>query len=166
MKRGPVGAVDLRGFRWRLLPAERRLEAEVESARLALARLQMQSCDLDQAERRRSAQQIEQQALALASARHDVFAGAQAMRYLAHLEGERIAAAAASLAMQQRVAEAREACAQRQRQLESVQLLRDAAQREHLQARLRHECREADAAWLALTQLRRCAQLRKGRESE
>ena len=166
MRRGSTEATDLRGFRWALQPAERRLEAEVESARLGLARLQHQSQELGEAERRRLVEQVEQQALALQSARRDVYAGAHAMRYLAYLEGERIAAAGAIAEMERRVVQAREACAQRQRQLESVQVLRAAAQREHTQARLRRECREADAAWLALAQLRRCADVRKGSKAK
>ena len=162
MKRGqdPTPA-DLRGFRWSLHGAERRIEAEVEGARLSLARLNQQLHALEQAEHRRIAQQTEQEGLALQHARRDVYAGAQAMRYLARLASERVAAEAVQAELRQRTTLARQACADRQRQLESVQALRLAAQREHTQARLRRECREADAAWLAAAQQRRSADLRR-----
>jgi flagellar biosynthesis chaperone FliJ len=155
---------DLRGFRWRLAGVERRLENEVEGARLALARLQQQCRVLDAAEHRRATQRCAQEALALQSARRDVLAGARAMRYLASLEAHRVAAAAARAELEQSVAAARAACAERQRQCESVQTLRLAAQREHAQAQLRREWREADGAWLAFAQVRRAGGLRRAGE--
>jgi hypothetical protein len=159
-------SVDLRAFRWTLQPAERRLDAQVETARLALARLYQQSRALEQAERRRGAQQREQEGLALQQAQRDVVAGAQAMRYLARLGAERLAADAVRAGVQQRLELARDACAERQRQLESVQALRRAAEREHTQACLRRAARDADAAWLALVELRRAAQQRQAGEAE
>ncbi|HET8748748.1 MAG TPA: hypothetical protein VFM98_24345 [Ramlibacter sp.] len=137
------------------------MDGAVENARLALARLQQQDHALQQEEGRRSTQRQEQQGHAVQSAQRDVFAGAQAARYLARLQAERVAAATVREALQQRVAAARIGCAERQRQLESVQALRETAQRDHAQAQLRREWREADAAWLALTQARRAAALRK-----
>ena len=157
--------VDLRAFRWPLEPLERRLDGAVESARLAIAGLQRQLHAFDDAARHRLAHQREQEQRALRSARHDVRAGALAVRYLASLEAARRDADAARAELEQRVAAARAACAQRQRELESVQALRRAAQREHAQQQLRRECREADAAWLALRQQRRAAAARAGGEA-
>jgi flagellar biosynthesis chaperone FliJ len=165
MTRGQVGEPkDLRGFRWNLQPVERRFDTQVETARLALARLHQQVHALEQAQVRRSVQQREQESLALQAAQRDVLAGARAMRYLARLEGERVTAEAVRAELRQRVALARRACADSQRQLESVQALRRAAQREYTQACQRRDCREADAAWLAFAELGRNAELRKARE--
>jgi len=158
-------SADLRGFRWSLLPAERRLDAQVETARLALARLHQQAQALEQAELRSGEQLREQESLALQQARRDVVAGAQATRYLVRLQAERSAAGAVRAGLQSRLELARDACAERQRQLESVQAMRRAAQREHTQACLRRDAREADAAWLALAELRRLAQQRQAREA-
>ena len=84
--------VDLRAFRWPLEPLERRLDGAVESARLAIAGLQRQLHAFDDAARHGRAHQREQEQRALRSARHDVRAGALAVRYLASLEAARCAA--------------------------------------------------------------------------
>lgn len=166
MKHPPADPrIDLRAFRWQLDPLERRLDGAVESARLAVAGLQRQLHAFDDAARRRLAHQREQEQQALQSARHDVHAGALAVRYLASLEAARRDTDAARAELEQRVAAAQAACGQRQRQLESVQALRHAAQRQHAQQQLRRECREADAAWLALRQQRRAAATRAGGEA-
>jgi hypothetical protein len=156
-------SADLRAFRWNLEPVERRLQATLESARLALARLQQQSNAQEQVGRQRVIEQREQEALALESARRDVFAAAHAVRYLASLETQRIAADARRAELAQRLAAARLACVERQRQFESAQTLRFAAQRQHALEQLRREWRQADAAWLAFTARRRCADPRQAR---
>jgi hypothetical protein len=157
----PVSAAP-RGFQWRLQPAERWFDVELEAAKLALARLQRESDLLEQAERRRAMAQQEQERLALQAAQRDVFAGAHAVRYLASLQVERIAADARRTELQQRLAAARAECVQRQRRLESVQALRATAQQEHMRAGQRRDCLEADAAWLATSQVRRAVQSRAG----
>ena len=141
--------VDMRGFRWSLEPVERSLHAALERDRLALASLQRQAQALDQAAQARLAEQREEEGRALQCALRDVRAGAQAMRYLAGLEAARRAADAQLAQVGLRMAAARLACADRQRQLESAQALRHEAQRQHALAQLRRQWKEADAAWLA-----------------
>ncbi|GAB3771664.1 hypothetical protein GCM10028796_40890 [Ramlibacter monticola] len=156
-----VPRVDLRAFRWHLEPLQRHLDGAVESARLELGALQRHLHLLDEAAQRRSAHQREQERRAARSAPDDLHARARAVRYLASLEEARLAAEASRVGLEQRVVAARAACAERQRQLESVEALRHAAQRQHAQQQLRREWSEADAAWLALMQRRRAAETRE-----
>ena len=154
-----------RTFRWPLQALERKMDAAVENARLALQALQQEARLEEQAARRRHAYHLEQEGVALRAMQRDPRAGAQALRYLASLHAARVAAEATRADLDQRLARGRTHCADLQRQLEAVQALRSAAQRLHAQGELRRECREADAAWLALTQQVRAAGARSGGEA-
>lgn len=158
--------VDLRSFRWTLAPVEHRLDGQVEGARLALARLQQQCRVVDEAEHLRAAQRGEQEARARETAGRDLRAAALETRHLARLEEQRLAAEAVRTELAQRIAAARIACAERQRQLESLQALRLDAQRAHARAQQSREARQADAAWLAMAELRRAHAARDAGETE
>ena len=147
----------LRGFRWMLQPVERKLDAAVEGARLVLAALQRQLDALQQTAQQHGKEQQAQEALALEWIRRDVHAGAHAMRHLASLEVERLRVDADRIEMEQRVATARAECIECQRRVESVQALRRSAQRQHAEASLRRQWKDADDAWLAFTQQRRAS---------
>jgi hypothetical protein len=155
-----AGAPNLRTFRWPLVALERKLDAAVENARLALHALQQEARSEEEAARRRQAYQTEQEGVACRSMQRDLRAGADAVRYLACLHATRVAAEATRADLDQRLARARADCADLQRQLEAVQALRGTAQALHAQDEARRECRQADAAWLALTQQRRAAAAR------
>lgn len=157
---------DLRAFRWQLHAQERRLEGDVQTACLEVARLQQRLALSEQGARRRRAEQRELQAQARQEAQHDLHSGARLVRYLARLEADLVAADAERGALERELLAARAACSERQRQLECVQALRSAAQRQHAQEQQRRESREADAAWLALVQQRRAATARAGRAME
>jgi hypothetical protein len=156
--------VDMRGFRWRLAALERGREHALEGARLALAHCQQQSHAAEAAAQQRRERQRAQEEVALHLAQQDVHAGARAARYLAQLEAARLAAEGSRLELEQRLLAARAACAERQRQLECLQSMRTAARRQHAQAQLSREWKEADAAALVIAQQRRAARSRPGRE--
>jgi hypothetical protein len=155
-------SLHLRNFHWPLAALERKLDAALENARLALHVSQQEAHAEEEAARQRQAHRVEQEGVALRCMQRDLRAGADAVRYLASLQAAHIAAEAKRAEVDQRVARERASCADRQRQLEAVQALRAAAHRVHAQGALRRECREADAAWLALAQQRRAAALRGG----
>jgi flagellar biosynthesis chaperone FliJ len=165
MKR-TAAAPTSRTFRWPLAPLERKMDAAVENARLALQALQQEAHSQEQAARRRQAYQREQEDVAARSIQRDPRAGADAVRYLASLHAARVAAEASRTDLEQRLAAGRAECADLQRQLEAVQALRDRAHRVHAQGEVRRECRDADAAWLALAQQRRAAAVRAAGDAD
>lgn len=155
-------APQLRGFAWPLAGLQRKMDVDLENARLALHEVQREARREEEAAHRRQAQQREQEDAARQCLQRDLRLGADAVRYLAGLQAARMAADARRGAVDQQLALQRAACAQRQRQLEAVQSLRDAAQDLHAQGDRRRACRDADAAWLALVQQRHAQALRTG----
>jgi flagellar biosynthesis chaperone FliJ len=159
----PYGA-DLRAFRWPLHPLECKLEQALESARLAAgachAREARQRGLVDEWRRHQAAQER----IASACVQGQPRLGTHVLAYLARVEQRLAHAASTADRLECQLAEAREECARRQRELASVQALRERAQHAHAQEQLRRAQKEADAAWLG--RVRRTRGHGRGAETE
>lgn len=142
-------------FRWPLRALERRREAALESARLGLAALQGEARKVDGIAARWAAHQAEQEALARDCIRRDPLAGRAALAYLGLVRAQLTGVEQVRRGIAQQVDTARAQCLERQRQLASVQALRENAQRLHGIAEHRRAAREADIAWLTREQQQR-----------
>lgn len=153
---------DLRGFRWPLRPLERKLDAELEAARLALARMQSQ----EQVARQSLGAAAEhlglQQGMASRCIQHDPRLAHEVLSYLSGLEQALSRCRSDAARVAQDLVDARVRCIERQRRLACVEALRERAEQAHLRERTRREAREADAAWLAHSQFARSAGTREG----
>lgn len=149
MKTPLPGIADLRGFRWHLEPLRRKLEADLEGARLALAALLRKESELDAIVRTLDAQFL-QDARAALGPPLEARERARALAYLARqaqvLDGRKREACE----LRSRVTAAREECLTAERRLASTEKLRGKARALFAADQLRRAAKEADIAWLAL----------------
>ncbi len=148
MKTSLPGVADLRGFRWHLEPLRRKLEADLEGARLELAALLREEGELAAAVRELDARFLQDARDALRGPL-DPQRRARALGYLTQqakaLDGHRRDACE----LRSRVTKAREACLTAERRLASTERLRAKAQALFAADQLRRTAKEADIAWLA-----------------
>jgi hypothetical protein len=139
----------VRGWRWPLRPLEWRLDAELETAKLELARLHQEERVRSAAAQQRNTvceQQQKDVSEWLVRAPH---MRSHALSHLAEVERSVREAKIEVKQAQDAVAVCRDECLRLQRQFACVQRLRETAERSHHQEQLRRDAREADASWLA-----------------
>jgi len=140
---------DLRGFRWRLEPLRRKLQADLEGARLLLAALLGEEGRLAAAIRELDARFLHD-ARDILNAPLEARGRARALAYLLQ-QGEALhAQRRQACELRSRLTEAREECLAAERRLNSVEKLRGSAQAVFAAEQLRRTAKEADLAWLAL----------------
>ena len=146
------GIVDLRRFRWPLAPLQRKMEWELEAAKVRLAKLQGEAQQAASRLERLEAARAEQSAVAarLMHAQANAPAYVRGLGYLSVL-ATRIAEAARQRQVVHEMADqARTECLACQRRLDVLVAAREGAIDHHVREALRQQAREADAAWLAL----------------
>lgn len=145
-------AVDLRGFRWRLAPVQRKLEWEREAAKARLADRLQQALRATSQVAELEATRNEQAAAAarVMRARGDAHAHAQALVYLSALASRMVEAERERQAAESQADAARAECLACQRRLDTLVAARDSALGQHVRQELQRESKEADAAWLML----------------
>lgn len=142
--------VDLRAFRWRLAPLERKLEGDLEAARATLSGMRQEEADLIR-EVEALEQNLSEQAKHAAAASEQVL---DAHRYhgrlhcLAGLVEEIAQRTATATRLRERIAVAAKVCIARDVKLGCVRRLRDLATDAYAREQMRRESREADLAWL------------------
>jgi DNA repair exonuclease SbcCD ATPase subunit len=143
--------VDLRAFRWPLQPLERKLQADVDAARAALASLRQaareRASDIKELEQHWSAQA--RSAAPGPSATLDPCAHGLQLRYLGGLAARIDEMRQQAGALEARIAQAAAACLARQRKLASVEKQRERAEGVYAADQLWLASKEADLAWLA-----------------
>jgi hypothetical protein len=142
----------MRAFRWHLAPLERKLEANIEAARLARAVLQRQAESLKLsiealADQRRT--EIKAAAVTRNGAL-DPRAHARVLKYLVAVSGTIESKHAEAAELDRRIQGARQECLDSERQLACVVRMREAAQEAYAQGQFRAVAKESDMAWLAL----------------
>lgn len=149
----------VRGFDWRLAPLQRKLEWEVDAARMQLAGALARSEATARALREIQAvqQQAAQDARAAVSLRADPLAHQRMLRYLVGVAGQVEVATDEEKKAGEGLAAAREELLERQRRLDVLLRARGNALDAHLQERARGAQVEADATWLVLRELHRGA---------
>lgn len=146
---------DLRGCGASLRPFERRLDAQLEAARLALALLQRREDALQAVERQCAAAGMQQHRQACEWLAREPHMRPHLLDSLREVDRGIERARADVAAVQEQVAVARAECVDRQRRLACVQRLRAAAERLFAQEQVRRDAREADAAWLGRARQRK-----------
>lgn len=139
--------VDLRGFVWKLAALERKLERDVELARIHLASLHREALALEDNRRaldRELREQARIDALRFGSATQRT-----AFEYLAQVQRRQEQAANSAAALAVRVEHARRACVDVDRQLASVGKLRQGQEQRYARQQQRRADRAADLDWLA-----------------
>lgn len=149
MKTSLSGTADLRGFRWHLEPLRRKLEADLEGARLVLAALLREEDGLAAAMRELEARFL-QEARAVLSGPLDPQRRARALAYLTQRAQALDERRRDACELRSRVTVAREACLMAERRLASTERLRGKAQALFAADQLRRVAKEADIAWLAM----------------
>ena len=143
--------VDLRAFRWQLAPLEKKLNANVDAACIALAVIRQREASLQQAigtlESQRDREMVA--VAALAGTTVDPWVRASTLKYLARQGRQLGARQLEAAALRLEFEKARETCASWRRQLACVEKLRAGAQAAFATQQLRAVAKEADLGWLA-----------------
>lgn len=164
---GMRGTTDLRGFQWRLTALERKLDHDLDRAHSALATLQREAANLDTVRHEMADMQAAQTQRAgeLMGRRLDPAVQRACLQYLVIAENRLQKRRGEAEQLAARVADARKACLDADRELASIRSLRREDEREYAMEQSRRNARDADLAWLANAFAARAAARRKGKAS-
>lgn len=142
--------VDMRGFQSPLRALERKLEHELDRARMELAALQRDAVSLEESRRALRKERDEQLHCAndLLGAALDPAAYRRCLQYLLSMDRQMEERSMEMRKLETRLAAGRQACVEANRRLASVQAVRDAREASYAQEQARRTGREADLAWL------------------
>lgn len=145
----PLSAlVDLRGFRWRLVPLHRKLRADLDGAQFVLASLLREEKELAGTIRILDSEFL-QDARGVLNAPLEPERRTRSLRYLVERARDLEARRQDAAALRSRITAAREDCMTAERRLASIDTLRGNAQALFAQEQMRAAAKEADIAWLA-----------------